>query len=361
MLDDGLELEDAYLGLCDLLAGRLHPSAWRALSSGVWNYISQIALAEGVGPLLFHKFKQEDCLEFVPESARQVLAQAYYASAGRNQLLLTELQRLLAALEATRVPVLVYKGGALAQTLYPDPALRPMSDLDLLAPPEHLERALAVLRSSGYQQQKTGYHVVLQDHNTPPIRLELHWRLAPGDGQTPLPSQEWLWQNRTSATFTPEAHLLVLAAHLVLQHGKSPRLIWHYDLHLLLKRHASSLDWPELIDQARRLGWAQALYQALLETRTLFSSPIPATVLDMLSASMPPQTSTASVTPSLSGRQANWTRRALAELPWRARLRQAWGLLFPAPAYLRWRYQPRPAWLWPLWYLIRWWKLAIHA
>ena len=30
------------------------------------------------------------------------------------------------------------------------------------------------------------------------------------------------------------------------------------------------------------------------------------------------------------------------------------GALFPRPAYLRWRYHPRPAWLWPLWYLRRW-------
>ncbi len=29
-------------------------------------------------------------------------------------------------------------------------------------------------------------------------------------------------------------------------------------------------------------------------------------------------------------------------------------IAIPSPAYVRWRYKPRPAWLWPLCYPYRW-------
>jgi hypothetical protein len=35
-------------------------------------------------------------------------------------------------------------------------------------------------------------------------------------------------------------------------------------------------------------------------------------------------------------------------------LRLALGIALPSPAYVRWRYQPRPEWLWPLCYPYRW-------
>ena len=44
----------------------------------------------------------------------------------------------------------------------------------------------------------------------------------------------------------------------------------------------------------------------------------------------------------------------LASLSWRARLRLLLVNVIPSPAYVRWRYKPRPAWLWPLCYSYRW-------
>jgi hypothetical protein len=34
-------------------------------------------------------------------------------------------------------------------------------------------------------------------------------------------------------------------------------------------------------------------------------------------------------------------------------LRLAGSLLFPSPAYLKWRYHPQPEWTWPLYYFKR--------
>jgi len=58
---------------------------------------------------------------------------------------------------------------------------------------------------------------------------------------------------------------------------------------------------------------------------------------------------------------------------WRGRLRLAWAIACPSPEYMRWRYGPRPvpsassgqalsgvegpAWLWPVWYVYRWFDI----
>ena len=348
-----LEMADSYLILCELLAGRSLPSAWGEVEAGVWEFLARLAVAEGVGPLLYHYLKQYRGLQLVPAAPRQALADAWYTAAARSQLLLNEWERMAGALAAAHVPVLVYKGGALAAGLYADPALRPMTDLDLLTPPEHLPRALAVLGSLGYQQQKVSYHVVLENGARPPIQVEVHWSLAPAGASQALPAMEWFWQQRqpdrtAGYTLSPGAHLLALAAHLMLQHAPlgQDRLLWYYDIHLLVKKYAASLDWPVVIAQARRLGWEAALYRVLLETRTRLETPMPADVLEALTPAASPGLAAprrAAPAPAPQGAQKIWTRRALAVLPWRSRLRLLWGLAFPAPAYLRWRYRPRPA------------------
>jgi len=65
----------------------------------------------------------------------------------RRQAVLTE---VLAALRAAGVRAALIKGGALAGTIYPDPATRPMLDLDLLVPAPRLADAARALYALGF-------------------------------------------------------------------------------------------------------------------------------------------------------------------------------------------------------------------
>lgn len=56
----------------------------------------------------------------------------------------------IAALGAAGVPVALFKGIAYAGTLYPDPAERPMTDVDLLVAPHDADRAFAAITRLGY-------------------------------------------------------------------------------------------------------------------------------------------------------------------------------------------------------------------
>ncbi len=69
------------------------------------------------------------------------------------------LAEAIAALTAAAVPVALLKGVSYAPTLYPDVAERPMTDIDLLVPPDQHPAALAALTGIGYRLgTRLGHH-----------------------------------------------------------------------------------------------------------------------------------------------------------------------------------------------------------
>src|SRR3989304_6451529 len=78
----------------------------------------------------------------------------------------------------------------------------------------------------------------------------------------------------------PTAHLLYLSAHAMLQHGgASARMIWFYDIHLLLSRWGGRVRWSEALEQARVLQWDAALAAALGRSRPLLRTDPPLRLL----------------------------------------------------------------------------------
>jgi hypothetical protein len=115
-----------------------------------WPLLLASARQHRLLPLLYHRLRQLDAGS-VPEEVMAHLRTAYYTNLLRNEWLRAQLQEIVAALRQDGVDSLVLKGGALAWTIYPSPAQRPMADLDLMVRPEHGERAAAVLGSLGFR------------------------------------------------------------------------------------------------------------------------------------------------------------------------------------------------------------------
>jgi hypothetical protein len=158
----------------------------------------------------------------------------------------------------------------------------------------------------------------------------------------------------------PTAHLLYLAAHLMLHHGGAEaRLIWFYDVHLMVEREGDGLDWDELVRRASQFRWAPALAAALRGARDRFGTRLPDGLLEELAVAGNGQTAWL-----VRRRAAPLQTRAtavfakVASLDWPARLRLMRAMLAPSAAYVRWRYKPRPPWLWPLCYPYRWADIA---
>jgi hypothetical protein len=95
--------------------------------------------------------------------------------AGRRAAVLDEVVR---GLGAHGVAVALIKGIAFAGTLYPDPAERPMHDIDLLVPRTELPDAMRAMREIGFQRigsprALSGYYHAL-DYARGDIIVELH-------------------------------------------------------------------------------------------------------------------------------------------------------------------------------------------
>jgi len=354
-----------------------------------WDWIVQAPAFASLLPLIYYTIPHAALS--LSEAARERCAQAYYRTVARNTLLYQELASILEALSDAEIPVVVLKGAALALTLYPSIGVRPMGDVDILVPRARLPEALACLKGLGYAEttpemvpgfnRAMGHHVGLDGGRDIPLHVEVHWTLAAGEHDQHAPSMAWFWDQTEewklegggwkgesilrspSSVFqlTPTAHLLYLAAHLMLQHGGAQaQLIWFYDIDLMVRREAGRLDWGELLRRAKEFRWAAALHAALQGAQDRFGTPLPRGFLDALA-----EESDHRDVRLVGWKAAPLQTRALrvqsvmSALDWRGRLRLAWALFFPTPSYMRWRYlsclrAPLPSLLWPLTYLYRW-------
>jgi hypothetical protein len=311
------------------------------------------AAAERVAPLLYFK---------APGRASPVLRKAYYESAANNVLQLDALDELTEAFASSRVRHVVLKGADFARSLYPSAALRPMGDVDLLVAREDASRAGSALASFGYRpaipEMSPGLSRAVRHARAyvggaeRSVAVDLHWSLVGHETDRRAPSLDWFWRRTVGSRLDPTASLLYLAGHMKLQHyDERPPLIWLSDFYLLSFR--PEVDFEALFDAARSFGWEAALAATAAE------------VEDRLGVELPPPLSTYAqavpmpIPPQKGGPGYAWTELASLSACGRVALLRA--LLLPSPAYIRFRYRPRPAWSWPLFYLIRWARLVSGA
>lgn len=367
-----------YVTLGKLVA---NPSSVDTLTPGLFN----TALQANLAPLLLWALMQRADpfdpalfaqLPRLQAQAQQVAARYVHLKAARAQV--------NAALDAAGIPALWLKGAALAETVYPRPTLRPMVDLDVLAPFDQRAEALAALKAAGYADEprdplaarvaaflppdETHHHYNLVGGPDGRVRVELHFRLA----RSILPdlsALDWFWSqtqeatDRTGAplgflTLRPEAHLLYLCAHALLQHGEAKIGLLHlYDLHLLATVYA--LDWALIVERAAILRWTYPVERALILAQAHFGTPLPAWVLEQLRARRPASEDTR-IVEQIGVGDTRWAQmvRDLRRLTPRQRIALVWRIIFPPRAYLRTRYRVRPGV--PLWlyYPYRWWDQA---
>jgi hypothetical protein len=202
-----------------------------------------------VRPLLSWRIRESGETAQWPEPIARALAAAERAEAALDIVRRHETRRVLAALRAADVDVLVVKGAALAWTRYPEPWLRPREDIDLLVHAADAERAAAALASAGYAAapMQSGRIVTHQrlyvraDSSGRRHACDLHWKIADPAPFADLLASADLFAGADALTLdgTPirvpsRAHALLLAAwHRVSHHRASRDLLWLYDLHLL--------------------------------------------------------------------------------------------------------------------------------
>ena len=376
---DGEAVDDDVSVLAALVAGRKAPDT---LAVNRWPALVALADRHRMGPMLQRTLKQAR-FALPSRSAAEVLTRSALRSARRYSVQEIAHHEISTLLTRAAIPSIWLKGAALARTLYPDPTLRPMSDLDVLVSPEQCVAAVELLCHAGYRlaaldqfggsneiqepAAKSNHHYELIGGPADAVAVELHFRLlAQNDELLPLEAQALFWEHTEQAWFddgavftvlTGEANLLYLAAHAVLQHGESETLLHYLDVHLLLSKHAP--DWRLVVDRAVELGWSGAVERALRKAARYFGTPVPEEVFRELIRGRTARERASTVLQG-AGAGLRWERArgTLADMSWGGKVRYIWGSLFPSRPYMRRKYDVREQR--PLWrlYVHRWYDQA---
>lgn len=241
-----------------------------------WPLVFNAATPHGLFPLAQRSYKQTNGVTgesaTSPHSDRLIVAARYMH-------LLHHFRRIVQALYSAGVTMIVLKGPVLAETVYPDPLLRPFSDLDLFCHEEdwatiyhtlvNLEfTALVDLPNPPAKPwcRKAYYHNQYFNQKTNVV-VEIHfdlWQL----GFHPR-TEDLIWKRATTVTIaglevkslSVEDQILHLCVHL--QHHSYRKLIWFVDLALLLRRHKGQLDWDYLVQAARAEELTLPVYYSL--------------------------------------------------------------------------------------------------
>jgi Uncharacterised nucleotidyltransferase len=266
-----------------------------------------------------------------------------------------ELRRVLSALADDRLAPLLLKGAHLAFALYSSPDRRPRLDTDLLINENDREAVRQCLERIGYVPGATvtgdvafaQFQVWRIDASGARHTIDVHWRVANPKAFADRLMYDELRRDAVPVSrlglnaFAPSpVHALLIAClHRTAHHGTSTRLIWLYDIHLLANQ-LSENDWQDLANLARERRLAAVVFSGLDAASHKIGTVVPRVVVDRLRADV--ADTEADVLAFLSGPQpqmqvavSDWKRIR----SWRARVRFAREHLFPAPRYMRDRYQ----------------------
>ena len=107
-----------------------------------------------------------------------------------------------------------------------------------------------------------------------------------------------------------------------------------------------------------KIGYKKTMALSFLMFATGFYLYLPSAKLESLSDPQARALMAAKTSSTGSRLIDNW--RNLGTYPWPVRLKLIWSLIFPRPSYMRYRYNPQPRWLWPLYYFYRWGDMVLN-
>jgi len=352
--------------LCD---GPVAHDAWRRWIENAGDPVRALGKdprhVKALVPLLFANLRTQGIP--VPPALATYARAAHLTETLRMRTYLRECGRVLERLNAQKIAHVVLKGAAFAETLYPEPALRHAHDFDVLVRPEDAHRAAGVLMGDGFiagPRLDEGFHHLAPLTNHTGFVVELHHRPAWVFERFDVDA---MWRRSQPATVggvqtrvLADVDALTLAAAHAMSCTTASNLRWVVDASWLAKRLRPS-DWTVVVDAARAAHVALPLALVLDYLVERIGVAVPADALAAIVGAAA-QSDAAERSAALFG-----ARRALpmqpaeivrSPLSWGRRLGQLVWRFAPPPRHVQWSYGVRRAWMVPLYYPYRWWKLV---
>ena len=254
--------------LLDMVGTRQVPDL-AALGVRDWAALNAMASQHRLKPLLYAQLGTSPAL---PPELRADWQAEHRVAALRAMLTRQELIDCANLLEAAGLAPIALKGAWLTRHAYPDPALRPMRDIDLLVPRDGVLAGYAALLAAGYTELEPPEMPLAQmvrlDKHMPPLLaprgtvVELHHRLWEPDGRldhaSPAQNEAALRSRAVCDDdglhyLAPHDTLAHLIVHAVYSHRLDCGPLLLPDIDFLVQ--AAPIDWAAFWTQASAEGW----------------------------------------------------------------------------------------------------------
>lgn len=278
-------------------AGQVTLDRLASLTREEWQLLLSFATQQRVSGLLYHRLKSRGWEAAIPEETLQALQQVCLRNAARNLGFYGELKRIVSALHAGDILVVVLRGAYLAGVVYGNLALRQMGDIDLLVRNTNLARAAGELQEAGYRPARPFWieAICATSQHLPKFTkpgaatIELHWTIAPPTSPITV-DLDGLWERAQPVvvkgievlTLCPEDLLLHLCLHTSFQHRFAIGLRALCDISKTVRYYRDDMDWEQVQLRARRWGAGKCAYLTLRLARELVGAAVPAGVLKAL-------------------------------------------------------------------------------
>lgn len=263
------------------------PALWRATSGIDWATLCFDAERHGLSAVIQRGLA--DARIQPPPDAHARLLRDSRSIAGQSLRVHRLLTGVLDALAREGIRPALLKGYGLAARFYPEPHLRPLTDVDVLVGRDELAAAERALLSLGLRrvQDNIENREIYHHHvsfSGPAGLVEVHFRATSGFGTEPshVALEPRLYddvlEGRPVRFLQPEDELVYLALHAA-QH-LFLRLSWLYDLKLVARSPA--LDWHRVVRLAETSGMRPAAFAAFHLAQLAVGAAVPTFVLEQL-------------------------------------------------------------------------------
>jgi hypothetical protein len=256
-----------------------------------WRLVEQSAQSDAMVPLVAYVLAQHGTGLITPDTLKK-LQKRLLRAAQKNLVWLHEWLRVLDALADSRVPVISFKGPALALMAYRNLALREFADLDLLVRPCDVVRTRDVLIHNGYVLNSivpdntdaalnrfSDRQISFAKNDDHAIKLDLHWGVLSEwssfqlDVGSLFESALVERQERISfLSLSPEHLLLLLCAHGTKHCWSNLRLLCDVACHV---QSNPNLNWDRCIRLAESSGCDLVMKHGLLLTTQILNLALP--------------------------------------------------------------------------------------
>lgn len=267
------------------------------LSAETWRALADAAEQHGLVGLLYDALETLGRAD-VPRSIRDSLQNLYRSNVLAQAVMYRELNSVAEEFARQDIPLVVLKGAALAKQYYAEPAQRPFGDLDLLIHTDDAPRVREFLLARGMKEfggvargsNRTYYgEASFNPADGRGAQMDVHWELVSPAYYRRRMEMAWFWRNiepaalvgRTMKLLNPTAQLVHLGIHAGLHHQDRLRLIWLYDLALVVNRRGGEIDWRGADAFAKRSGLARPIRTILEKMQETWGVALPSEVQNL--------------------------------------------------------------------------------